>query len=402
MLNATPRLRADVAVRPFDAADGDCRFVVAVGDRHFLVSAAVAAVLEESREAGSLASIAQRVSLRLGIAVSPEQVARLLREQAPPVLFESTPELRTAAGPLHFRRIILNACQLRPLLQVLARLFTQRWAVLFAVSFLVVESLVFARALAASPVTTTGPQVVAASVLTVLGVLVHELGHLSACVRYRASHGGIGVGLYWCVPVFFAEVHGAWLLARQQRAVVDAGGLYLQSLYVMVLGGMYLASGAPAVLATIVCSHYLMLHTLNPVLKYDGYWLLSDLTGAHNLHQSVRRIAAGAWRAVGLQQTALMPDRRELALLGGFLVAALAYFVYTLALLGDGLANTAARAIDAWASLRHTHAARAAIDVLYAAGETLLLVALLFMAGGIALLLARALGSITQEPSHDR
>jgi len=143
--------------------------------------------------------------------------------------------------------------------------------------------------------------------LTVLGVLVHELGHLAACVRYHASHGGIGVGLYWCVPVFFAEVHGAWLLARQQRAVVDAGGLYLQSVYLALLGATYLVSEAPAVLAAIVCSHYLMLHTLNPVLKYDGYWLLSDLTGVHNLHQSVRRIAAGACRALWLGHGALLP-----------------------------------------------------------------------------------------------
>jgi putative peptide zinc metalloprotease protein len=236
----------------------------------------------------------------------------------------------------------------------------------------------------------------------VFGVLVHELGHLSACVRYRASHGGIGVGLYWCVPVFFAEVHGAWLLARQQRAAVDAGGLYLQGIYVTSLGIAYLVTSLPAVLAAIVCTHFLMLHTLNPVLKYDGYWLLTDLTGAHNLHQSVRRIAANTWRALDLRQTVLMPDRRELTLLGGFLVAALAYFAYTFALLGDSLTNTLARTIDAWLSIGPAPAAHFAMNALYAAGETLLLGVLLFMAGGITLLLARALSSIAREASHDR
>src|SRR6185295_11419488 len=157
---------------------------------------------------------------------------------------------------------------------------------------------VAARALTAASYTTTSAQLAGAAVLTTLGVLVHELGHLAACVKYRASHGGLGIGLYWCVPVFFAEVHGAWLLARHERAVVDAGGLYTQGVYVALLGAAYLASGAPAVLAAIVCTHYLMLHTLNPVLKYDDYWLLSDLTGVHNLHQSVRRIGVAAWRAL--------------------------------------------------------------------------------------------------------
>ncbi|HEY1284427.1 MAG TPA: hypothetical protein VGE96_08105, partial [Steroidobacteraceae bacterium] len=339
MLNAVPCLRADVAVRPFDAAEGDCRFVVAVDDRHFLVSAAVAAVLEESREARSLAAIAQRASARLGAPVSARQVARLLHEQVPQLLFERSTEASPRMGPLHFRRIIAGGDTLRPLLRLVARLFTVRWAILFAVLFLVAESLVVARVWTATPYPETSAQVAATAVLTTFGVLVHELGHLGACLKHRASHGGLGIGLYWCFPVFFAEVHGAWLLARRERAAVDAGGLYLQSIYVGLLGAAYLLSGASYVLGAIVCSHYLMLHTLNPVLKYDGYWLLSDLTGVHNLHQSVRRIATAAGHALCLRQASLLPARRELALLGGFVAAAVAYFAYTLALLGQSLAS---------------------------------------------------------------
>lgn len=401
MHSVPPSLRPDVAVRPFDATPGDCRFVVAVDDRHFLVSAAAAAVLEESRQAGTLVSIAQRASARLGMPVSPEQVARLLGEQAPRALFEATPDARASAAPLRFRRIVANAMTLQPLVQPLARLFTQRWAILFVVAFLMVESMVAARAMTAPPHDTTGPQVAAAAMLTVLGVLVHELGHLAACVRYRASHGGLGVGLYWCVPVFFAEVHGAWLLARHQRAVVDAGGLYLQSIYLALLGATYLVTEAPAVLAAIVCTHYLMLHTLNPVLKYDGYWLLSDLTGVHNLHQCVRRIAAGVSRALWLRQGALRPSGGELLLFGGFAAAALAYFAYTFTVLGHALANTTSRTIELWSAFTFTPPANAALTSLHATGETLLLATLVFMASGTAVLLARSLGGLAREASHD-
>jgi putative peptide zinc metalloprotease protein len=402
MQNAVPCLRADVAVRPFDAADGDCRFVVAVDDRHFLVSAAVAAVLEASRQPGTLASIAQRASARLGTSISPQQVAQLLRDQVPQVLFVPSSEPRVPTAPLRFRRIIARGDTLRPLLEVIARLFTQRWVILFAALFLVVESAVAARALTSTSYSTASAEVAAAAVLTTLGVLVHELGHLAACVKYRATHGGLGMGLYWCVPVFFAEVHGAWLLARRERAVVDAGGLYTQAVYVALLGATYLASGAPSVLAAIVCTHYLMLHTLNPVLKYDGYWLLSDLTGVHNLHQSVRKIAATAWHALCLGRASLLPPARHLALFSGFVAAAVAYFAYTLALLGDALASTFARTLESWASLAHTTTAGTAITSLRAAGETVWLAALLFMASGIAVLLARSLGGLARESSHDR
>lgn len=402
MRNAVPCLRADVAVRPFDAAEGDCRFVVAVDDRHFLVSAATAAVLEESRQPGTLASLAQRASTRLGTPVSAQQVERLLREQVPQVLFERSSQARAPLAPLRFRRIIASGKALRPVLAAVAPLFTRRWMILFAALFLVVECLVAARALTAPSFGTTGAQIAAAAVLTALGVLVHELGHLGACVKYRASHGGLGVGLYWCVPVLFAEVHGAWLLARHERAAVDAGGLYAQGVYVALLGTAYLASGSSAVLAAIVCTHYLMLHTLNPVLKYDGYWLLSDLTGFHNLHQCVRRIAGIAWRALYVGQTTLLPPARELALLAGFVAAAVAYFAYTFAFLGEALAGTYARAIESWASIVHATPAGTAILSLQAAGKTILLAALLFMAAGVAVLLARSLAGIARGSSHDR
>src|SRR5262245_34883094 len=141
MPNVVPCLRAEVAVRPFDAAEGDCRFVVAVDDRHFLVSAAVAAVLEESRQPGTLVSIARRASARLGIPVSPQQVARLLREQVPQVLFERSSEPRPCVAHVRFRRIIAGGSTLAPLLRLVAQLFTRRCATLMAVTFLVVESL---------------------------------------------------------------------------------------------------------------------------------------------------------------------------------------------------------------------------------------------------------------------
>ena len=334
--------------------------------------------------------------------MSPQQVEQLLRDQAPEVLFGPARGEQAPSAPLRFHRVIASARTLRPLLQTAARLFTRRWAVAVALLLIVVESMVAARALAAPPATLESSQVASAVALTMLGVLVHELGHLAACLKYEAPHGGIGIGLYWCVPVFFAEVHGAWLLARQQRAVVDAGGLYLQSAYVLMLGVLYLASGAPAVLAAVVCSHFLMLHTLNPVLKYDGYWLLSDLTGIHNLHQCVRRVAGEAWRALHLRRHELMPCARELALLGGFIAAAVVYFSYTLTVLAHTLASTGASAIESWAAMRHTAAADLAVASLHAVGETVLLAVLLLMTGGIVALLARSIGAITREPANDR
>ncbi len=95
------------------------------------------------------------------------------------------------------------------------------------------------------------------------------------------------------------------MLPRLQRAIVDAAGIYLQCGYVMALGAAYLLSGSPVILEVIAWTHFLMLHTLNPVLKYDGYWLLTDLAGIPNLHAEIRNAARQTWgRARQRQRTA--------------------------------------------------------------------------------------------------
>src|SRR4029079_6127490 len=141
----------------------------------------------------------------------------------------------------------------------------------------------------------------------------------------------------WCMPVLYAEVSGAWMLPRLQRAAVDIGGVYFQCEYLIGLGAAYLASGAPPVLEAMVWTHFLMLHTLNPVLKYDGYWLLTDLGGMPSLHEQIRSSARDVWQTLRRVAAAQLPRITHLAVLCTFGAVALAYFAYTLVMLGIDL-----------------------------------------------------------------
>jgi putative peptide zinc metalloprotease protein len=383
-----PRLRADVAVRPFDAAEGDCRFVVAVDDRHFVVTAAVAAVLEESRKPGTFESLARRVSARLGICVSPEQVGQLLREQAPAILFR-VGQSRPLRGPLWFRRRIASGAALEPALKWSARLFTTRVAIALTAVFVLVDLLVASRVVGTPGQALATADIGAAFALTAAGIAVHELGHLAACSRFGGRHGGVGLGLYWCFPTLYAEVHGAWMLPRLQRAAVDIAGVYFQCVYVFALGLCYLATDAAAVLSAIAWSHLMMLHTLNPVLKFDGYWLLADLTGSYNLHQRIRSIAGRAWQALARTQAHRMPQRREMALLIGFVTIALVYFTYVLVMLAHNIAAAALGVLHP-------------VSALQALANGTLLALCIVMSGGVALLLARSVTLFAREDSDDR
>jgi putative peptide zinc metalloprotease protein len=224
--------------------------------------------------------------------------------------------------------------------------------------------------------------------LVIAGVAVHELGHLSACSRYGAAHGGIGIGVYWCLPVFYAEVHGAWLLTRPQRAVVDIGGIYFQCLFLLGAAAAWLVYPSATLLLALWASHVLVLNTLNPVLKYDGYWLLSDLSGRHNLHEHIRESAKSCWRALVGHAGTPWPPAQDRMLLGLFLALAVAYFAYVLHFIAHNLAYASSRLLDSQPGWRHA---------VTALGLTLTVA----FAMGVSVMLARAIrGVVTIEPTN--
>jgi putative peptide zinc metalloprotease protein len=131
--------------------------------------------------------------------------------------------------------------------------------------------------------------------LFVLSLFAHEFGHASACARYGARPSDIGVVLYLIYPAFYSDVSAAWELKRWQRVVVDLGGTYFQ--FVVGAGYIlaYLLSGwAPwgdAALIILASS----LFSLNPIFKFDGYWVVADALGVVNLSQQPMRIVRYMW-----------------------------------------------------------------------------------------------------------
>jgi putative peptide zinc metalloprotease protein len=127
-------------------------------------------------------------------------------------------------------------------------------------------------------------------VLFLASLLMHELGHASACMRYGAKPSEIGFTLYLIWPAFYSDVSAAWQLKRWQRVIVDMGGVFFQlvvaAIYVIIYS-FTLWSPLKLALLMIVGSCLL---TLNPIFKFDGYWVVSDALGVTNLGQQPSRI----------------------------------------------------------------------------------------------------------------
>lgn len=139
------------------------------------------------------------------------------------------------------------------------------------------------------------------NVLLILGlglaiVLLHELGHATAAWRGGARQVGIGVGWYVCFPVAYADLSEIWRLPRRQRALIDVAGIYMQGLAVaalMLVNYWYPSAGFLALSVAVTIS---ILWNMNPLLRMDGYWFLSDLLGAPNLRADAMAALRGIWR----------------------------------------------------------------------------------------------------------
>lgn len=119
-----------------------------------------------------------------------------------------------------------------------------------------------------------------------LSVTFHEFGHVTATDYFGAKQAGIGGGFYLFTPVYFADVTDIWKLKPTQRIVVNLAGIYFEmiicSLYVVV--GVVLASNILYLIGLLIFIKTLL--NLNPFLRSDGYWVLTDALGIPNLHKT--------------------------------------------------------------------------------------------------------------------
>jgi putative peptide zinc metalloprotease protein len=123
--------------------------------------------------------------------------------------------------------------------------------------------------------------------LTLVSALFHECGHAAGCRYGGAQPGRIGVGIYLVWPAFFTNVTDSYRLSRAGRLRTDLGGLYFNMVFMLVLAALYAATSAEVLLLVIAITHLEMLEQLLPFVRFDGYFILSDLVGVPDLFARV-------------------------------------------------------------------------------------------------------------------
>jgi hypothetical protein len=148
-----------------------------------------------------------------------------------------------------------------------------------------------------------------------ISIIFHEFGHASACAYFGAKPSGIGFTTYLIYPALYSDVSSAWQLKRLQRVVVDLGGIFFQLIVGSVYIFLYQVYGWESLKIAFVMILGNCAFSLNPILKFDGYWVIADALGVVNLSSQPSRIVKHLLDRLHGRQVKPLPWRTSVTLI---------------------------------------------------------------------------------------
>ena len=375
----------------------------------------------------SVEEIADRVSTQYRHRLTTEGLEFLVEAKLRPLGILDDPRIPTPGGPptpdprspgaarlhrmpagrvlgLRLRLVLLPPRWVGPLCAALTVFFLPVVVVAAVIALVVVDTWLWrtaslAPALAAV-LAAPGAILVLLAIL-VASVLFHELGHAAACRYGGGRPGAIGMGLYLVYPAFYTDVTDAQRLGRSGRLRTDLGGLYFNVLAILVVASAYAVTRSAPLVVAILFIHIEMLQQLLPVVRLDGYYVLTDLVGVPDLFDRVRPVLASVlpWKQTDRRVTELRPAARATVIAWVLLVVPA-----LLALAGFVVVHTPDLVRDVWRSEQHEwqglQAAFAAGDAALVVLGALSMVLLALPVFGLALLFADVARRIGRSAAH--
>ncbi len=125
--------------------------------------------------------------------------------------------------------------------------------------------------------------------------IIHELGHAMACRHYGGEVHGVGIFLLVFMPLPYVDATSSWAFtSRRKRILVGASGMLFE-LFIGALAALLWAKTDSGLLhglaynAMFVATVSTLLFNANPLLKFDGYFMLSDILDIPNMYQRAQQ-----------------------------------------------------------------------------------------------------------------
>ncbi|WP_037285111.1 daptide biosynthesis intramembrane metalloprotease [Saccharibacillus sacchari] len=141
----------------------------------------------------------------------------------------------------------------------------------------------------------------------------HEMSHAAVCKKYGGSVPETGVMLFYFGPAMFCDVSSTYLFKKKRhKLAVLFAGIYSQWMMTAIsaaafYGLLHAGIEVPLLFYYSVANLGMSLLNLIPLVKLDGYWMLSHSLGIVNLRQKAFRYIFG-WLLPG-KETNRKPAR---------------------------------------------------------------------------------------------
>lgn len=125
--------------------------------------------------------------------------------------------------------------------------------------------------------------------------VLHEFGHALVCRHYGGEVRTMGVMLIVFTPLPYMDATSSWRFrSRWQRAFVGAAGMWVE-IFLAAVAAIVWANTGNGMLHSLaynimfVASVSTIVFNANPLLRFDGYYIFSDLLDIPNLYQRSRQ-----------------------------------------------------------------------------------------------------------------
>ena len=164
--------------------------------------------------------------------------------------------------------------------------------------------------------------------------MCHEFGHGLSCKRLGGECHEIGFMLLVLTPCLYCNVSDSWRLNNKwHRAAIGAAGMYVEVILATIATFVwwFVQPG----LVQDICLRVMLVSSIstvlfngNPLLRFDGYYILSDILEIPNMGQkstkALTTLLGRHWLGMDMPEDALMPTNRPAAF-ASYTVAAFCY-----------------------------------------------------------------------------
>ncbi len=165
--------------------------------------------------------------------------------------------------------------------------------------------------------------------------VIHEFGHGLSCKAFRGECHEMGALLMCFSPALYCNVTDAWTLSdKWKRIVISFAGIYVELIIASI--ATFVWWNTPhwpfvnniALSLMVLCSVSTFMFNANPLMRFDGYYILADWLEVPNLRERCNRFLNNQFSKIALgievpPEPYMAPGRKVL-----FIVYAIVSYVY--------------------------------------------------------------------------